>query len=199
MALNTSDPAVQKALLVILLAGGALYGYFTYVFQPRQEEIALLKADVRRVEENLSTARAIAQAADTASLNAEILKRGRELELAEALLPREENLAQLLRRVAVEADRQGLGFPLFEPRPPVQHELFQERPYQVTLRGGYHRMAMFLTAVADLPQIIKPGAVRMSRDTRAGSEEGETVVADMALTTYLMIQAPPATATGDRQ
>ncbi|MCE5271016.1 type 4a pilus biogenesis protein PilO [bacterium] len=192
MAINTSDPKVQKALLVILLAGGLAYAWFTYMFQPRQEELATLEEQVKRVETDLATAQAIVQAADTAALRSELEKRARELELAEALLPREENLPRLLQEVTLEADRQGLKFALFEPKPPVQHELYQERPYQVTLRGGYHQTAAFLSNVAGLRQIVKPSALRIIREDNPEDDSGETVSASMLLTTYLMIPAPPA-------
>ena len=199
MALNTSDPRVQKFLLVTLLAAGALYAYFAYVFQPKREEIASLETEVKRLEANLGSARAIVQASDIEALRRELAQRTGELEIAEALLPRQENLARLLQEVTLEADRQGLGFALFEPRATIQHELFQERPYQVTLRGGYHQMAMFLTNVASLPQIIKPGAVKLARDTRADSDEEETMTAEMVLTTYLMVPAPPSQDTGEKK
>ncbi len=192
MAISTSDPKVQKALLVILMAGGLAYAWFTYMFQPKQEELDTLEQQVQRVETDLATARAIVQAADTAALRDELEKRSRELELAEALLPREENLPRLLQEVTLEADRQGLKFALFEPKPPVQHELYQERPYQVTLRGGYHQTAAFLSDVAGLRQIVKPTALRLTREDNPEDEAGETVSASMTLTTYLMVPAPPA-------
>jgi type IV pilus assembly protein PilO len=192
MATSTSNPATQKALLVILLAGGLAYAWFAYVFQPKQDEIVQLEEQVTRAEAELATASAVVQAADTAALRAELEKRGRELELAEALLPREENLPRLLQEVTLEADRLDLKFALFEPKPPVQHELYQERPYQVTLRGGYHQTAMFLPNVAGMRQIIKPAGLRLTRDDRTESQAGETVNASLVLTTYLMVPAPPA-------
>ncbi len=192
MAISTSDPKIQKALLVILLACGAAYAWFAYVFQPKQEEITQIEAEVTRVETDLATARAIVQAADTAALRAELENRIRELDLAESLLPREENLPRLLQEVTLEADRLDLDCSLFEPKPPVQHELYQERPYQMTLRGGYHQTAAFLSNVAGMRQIVKPAGLRLTREVGTESQPGETVSASVLLTTYLMIPAPPA-------
>lgn len=191
MAISTSDPKIQKALLVILLACGAAYAWFAYVFQPKQEEITQIEAEVTR-ETDLATARAIVQAADTAALRAELENRIRELDLAESLLPREENLPRLLQEVTLEADRLDLDCSLFEPKPPVQQELYQERPYQMTLRGGYHQTAAFLSNVAGMRQIVKPAGLRLTREVGTESQPGETVSASVLLTTYLMIPAPPA-------
>ena len=99
-------------------------------------------------------------------------------------------MPDLLEQVTRTAFRLGVKFALFEPRPPIQHELYQERPYAVTLRGGYHQTAMFLADVSSLAQIIKPSGMSMVRESREGLDEGETLTAELTLTTYLMVASP---------
>ncbi|HUU29913.1 MAG TPA: type 4a pilus biogenesis protein PilO [archaeon] len=188
MALDTSNPKFQKAALVIILVLGASYGYFSYIYGPKKESLETLKAEFAKIESSLKTARLVVESADTMLLIQELEKRERQLAMAEALLPDKENLPELLESITSIGNQTGVKFVLFEPKTPIQHELYQERPYSVTLRGGYHQTAMFLSDVASLPQIVKPVGLSMVRDTRAGAEPGETLTAKLALSTFLMIE-----------
>jgi len=190
MAIDTSDPRFQKALLVFMVVVGVCYGYFMYVYGPKKEQLEKTEVEVKKLSMELRSARALVQAADTLLLIRELEKRQRQLELVKALLPEKENLAELLESITRIGERSGVKFALFEPKAPIQHELYQERPYAVTLRGGYHQTARFLTEVASLPQIVKPMGLSMVRDIREDSSPGETLTAEITLTTYLMVRPP---------
>jgi type IV pilus assembly protein PilO len=191
MGIDTGNPKVQKTLVALLLLGGLGYAYFTYVFTPRRERTVQIEQELTRARSSLAAAQAVVQAADTLLLLSELEKRTAELALVEALLPVEENLPGLLKEISLLGDREGVEFALFQPAATVQHELYQERPYKVTLRGGYHQTAAFLSEVSGLPQIVKPAGMKMVRDTRADKTPGETVTAELTLTTYLLVPAPP--------
>ena len=188
MALNTSDPKFQKAALIIIFVLGACYGYFAYIYGPKVEKIEKVDSELKKVEQSVATARAVAQAADTV-LQQELTKRQGELAMVEELLPSKENLPELLEVVVRLGNQAGVDFALFEPQTPIQHEVYQEQPYKVTLRGGFHQTARFLAEVAGLGQIIKPIGMSLVRDTREGAGSKETLTAELTLTTYLMIPA----------
>ncbi len=189
MALNTSDPKFQKAALIIIFVLGACYGYFAYIYGPKVEKIEKVDSELKKVEQSVATARAVAQAADTVLLQQELTKRQGELAMVEELLPSKENLPELLEVVVRLGNQAGVDFALFEPQTPIQHEVYQEQPYKVTLRGGFHQTARFLAEVAGLGQIIKPIGMSLVRDTREGAGSKETLTAELTLTTYLMIPA----------
>ena len=191
MALNTSNPKFQKAILIVLVIAAAGYGYFAYIFGPKQENIKTVEAELSKVEQSLATARAVVQAVDTLLLSGELSKRESELALAEQLIPEKENLAELLETITTIGQQDGVDFTLVEPKAPVQHEIYQERPFAMTLRGGFHQTARFLADVAGLQQVVKPTKLSIARDTRQDATPAETVTAQLTLTTYLMIAAPP--------
>ncbi len=201
MAIDTSDPKVQKSLLIILVLCGLGYGYYSYIFKPKVEEIGKASAELLNVESEVATARIIAQASDTTDLRLELVRRTEELELIKSLLPTSENLSELLEQVTHVADRSGVKPALFEPAAPIQHEMYQERPYRVTLRGGFHETAKFLSEVASLPRIIKPTGVSMVRKKRKGEGELEdkSLTAQMTLTTYLLVQSSAKTEQKDKK
>jgi len=189
MALNTSDPKFQKAALIIIFVLGACYGYFTYIYGPKVEKIEKVDSELKKVEQSVATARAVVQVADTVLLQQELTKRQGELAMVEKLLPSKENLSELLEVVVRLGNQAGVDFALFEPQTPIQHEIYQEQPYKVTLRGGFYQTAQFLAEVAGLGQIIKPMGLSLVRDTRDGAGPKETLTAELTLTTYLMIPA----------
>ena len=194
MAFNTSDPKVQKALLVMLVLVGGCYGYWMYILGPKREEVAKAKDQYTAMAQAVKSAQAVATAGDTAALRQELIKRETELQLAQQLLPSSENLPGLLRSITRNGELNNLDFALFEPQAPIQHEFYQERPFKVKIRGGFHETARFLSDVAGMEQIVKPTSLSLVRDMRPDSPEGETLTADVVLTTYLLIAAPPKTA-----
>ncbi|MBN2287996.1 MAG: type 4a pilus biogenesis protein PilO [Candidatus Glassbacteria bacterium] len=193
MAIDTSDPKIQKSLFVMLVVIGLGYLYYAYMYGPKVEEITKALSELKKVESELDEARAFVESSDTAFLRVQLDRTSQELDLIKSLLPTSENLAELLEQVTHVADRTGVKSALFEPSAPVQHEIYQERPYKVTLRGGFHETAMFLSEVASLPRIIKPSGLSMVRKARKGPEEEELLTAQMVLTTYLLVEKPPET------
>ena len=99
MALKTSDPKFQKALLVLLVLAGGCYGYWMYILGPRNEAVAKAEQELATVTSGVENARALVAASDTAALRLELEQRRRQLELARQLLPEKENLPVLLRSV----------------------------------------------------------------------------------------------------
>ena len=188
MAVSLSDPKVQKSLLIVLLICGMAYVYYGYVYGPKMEKIEKVSAELKKVEAEVAFARNIVEASDTAFLRQQLERRTEELELIKSLLPTQENLSELLERVTHLADRTGVKATLFQPATPIEHEMYQEHPYKITLRGGFHETAVFLSEVASLPRIIKPSGLSLVR--KSGSETGEEdiLTAEMTLTTYLLVQ-----------
>jgi type IV pilus assembly protein PilO len=190
MALDTSNPKFQKAALIVLVLLAACYGYFAYIYSPKVERMEKVESELEQVKQSVNTARAVAQAADTLILQTELAKRQDELAMVEKLLPSKENLPELLEGVSRLGQQAGVNFALFEPQALIQHEIFQERPYKVILRGGFHQAARFLAEVAGMSQVVKPMSLSLVRDSRESSGSKETLTAELTLTTYLMIPAP---------
>ena len=136
----------------------------------------------------MAFARNIVEASDTAFLRLQLERRTEELEMIKSLLPTQENLSELLERMTHVADRTGVKAALFQPATPIQHEMYQERPYKVTLRGGFHETAVFLSEVASLPRIIKPSGLSLVRKSGRETGEEDILTAEMTLTTYLLVQ-----------
>jgi type IV pilus assembly protein PilO len=199
MALDTSDPKIQKSILVIFVLCLAGYLYFAYAYEPKTAEVAKVKSELQKVETELAGARDFVENSDTALLRLNLERTTEDLELIKSLLPTSENLSELLEQVSRVADRAGVKSALFEPGTPIQYEMYQERPYKVTLRGGFHETAIFLSDVASLPRIIKPSGLSLLRMARKDREDADILTAKMTLTTYLLTDKPKQAAVKDNQ
>lgn len=199
MAIDTSDPKVQKSILVVFVLCLAGYLYYAYVYEPKAEEVTKVKSELEKVEAELAGARDFVANSDTALLRLQLERTTEDLELIKSLLPTSENLSELLEQVSWVANQAGVKSALFEPATPIQYEMYQERPYKVTLRGGFHETAMFLSEVASLPRIIKPSGVSLLRISRKEREEEDILTAKMTLTTYLLVDKPKQAVPKDDQ
>lgn len=187
MAINFSDPQVQKVSLVVMIVLAGLYGYYEYVFAPKNEAFSQTRAKLETLETQVSDARAVVERNDTTAMRLELEKATNELQLVESLLPGEEHLPVLLESVSRVAMRNGVKSALFEPATPIQHELYRELPYKMMVRCGYHQLASFLADVSSFQRVIKPTGVSLSRETSDEQiNEGLTLVAEVTLTTYIM-------------
>jgi type IV pilus assembly protein PilO len=69
-------------------------------------------------------------------------------------LPGETEIPSLIVDVSQTGLAAGLQEKLFEPQPEVRKDFYAEKPIKITLSGGYHEIANFVSGVAALPRIV---------------------------------------------
>jgi len=69
-------------------------------------------------------------------------------------LPGETEIPSLIVDVSQTGLAAGLQEKLFAPQPEVRKDFYAEKPIQITLSGGYHEIANFVSGVAALPRIV---------------------------------------------
>ena len=79
-----------------------------------------------------------------------------QLELAEGLIPSDEELPNLLDAISAEAQRTGVELTLIQPVGATEEQYYTRRVYDMAVIGGYHQIGEFLTRVASLPRIVTP-------------------------------------------
>src|SRR5262245_26591337 len=91
------------------------------------------------------------------------------LENLKSVLPEEKDVADLLRRMQVEAARANLEIKGFRPSATVTKELHAEWPITLELEGTYHNLAVFLDRVGKFTRIVNISGLDMK-----GKEKPET-------------------------
>jgi type IV pilus assembly protein PilO len=168
MALPTLDPetlrnipAVQKVVLLFLLVGLLIAGFYFYVAEPKATAIEALHADNAKLDGEIQTLTIKVKHLD------QLIAANRQLEIELAKkkerLPPEEEAIMLLKQVSDLGVRLGLDIRLWKPGSPSEDasKLFVKMPVSVEVTGVYHTAALFFDRINRLPRIITVSGLKM--------------------------------------
>ncbi len=177
-----SDPARRNSALVVVLALAGLYLFHARLRIPRVERADVLEARVKEMRERNRRAKS-ASAASDGTLESRLARYESHLRRLETLIPSSREVAQLLEAVSREERRAGVEMTMMRPQPRIAGEFYEQWSYEVAVRGGYHAVGAFVTAVASLERIVVPGNVVLSGTDGSGTP-GE-VLATLEVRTYV--------------
>lgn len=165
--------------------------FWTYYAQPLQEANTLKeqqRAGIRsEIDRGLATARRLPE------FRKEIASLESQLDQLRTVLPEEQDVGDLLRRVQGMATQSNLEIRGFVPQAVARKQMHMEWPIGLQLEGTYHNLGDFLERVSKFPRIINVGGLHIRAKEPPGPN-GATITADCTATTFVLIDTPPATA-----
>jgi len=167
-----------------LAAAGVFWNWYAQPAQAsideRRAQLTTIRADIDR---GLATARRLPQ------FRQEISALEAQLERLSAVLPEEQDVADLLRRVQAMATQSNLAIRGFTPRAVARKQMHMEWPIGLQLEGTYHDLGDFLERISKFPRIINVGGIDVrSRDVATGP----TITAELTATTFVLVETPAA-------
>ena len=155
--MDLQDPKVQRLVLSVLLSGMVVVFFFgtklaPFTFSSRNVEIAELRTEHERLARELERARLTVGNMEKVEREFEYLHR--QWVVAQRLLPDENEVSDLLRRISAAGTQAGLEWVKFTPQPSLGHGFYQENPIDVSLEGGFHQVGSFLSSISNLGRII---------------------------------------------
>ncbi len=178
---------VSVAVLTIALAGS--YGYFIYV--PKNADLAVIEEHVATLDSRNQQAAADLASNSIPKLQAQAKEYQGSLKVLQQLVPTTNEVPALLENVSTAARRVGLDLASVEPMPVLLGEQFDTYRYKVSVKGGYHALAGFLTNVGSLNRIVAPVALDLKDASpgdkkKARAKNGEsTLNTDFQIQTYI--------------
>ena len=168
-----------------LAAAGAFWNWYARDTQAsidqRLTELTGLRQEIDR---GLATAKRLPEfRREVGSLEA-------QLERLRAVLPEEQDVSDLLRRVQAMATQSNLAILGFAPKAVAKKQLHAEWPIGLKLEGSYHDVGSFLERVSKFPRIINVGDIKI--DARASQSDGSTVTAECTATTFVLLETATA-------
>ncbi len=128
----------------------------------------------------------------TAELERRLKRHADRIARLEQLIPRSEEVPALLEALAAEARDSGLGdLTLIRPAEAESNPFYTRRNYEISVEGGYHQVARFLTAIASLPRIVAPMELEMTAMVGQAVDPNPAVRAHVRIGTYVR---PPGAA-----
>jgi type IV pilus assembly protein PilO len=154
MALLPKNPRDQKMVAVAVVAFALAALYWNFVWTPRHDELVALEVRLDTLDARNAAARARIAQGTAAELEAEAARYAKDLEIMRLLVPTHNELPSLIEQVSTAARREGLDLSSIEPQPIVHGETFDTYRYKVSVTGGYHALAEFMTNVGSLTRIV---------------------------------------------
>lgn len=177
-------PLAVRAFLVAALFAGMLGGCYHFLIKPGRENLQrniAREADLRdqyraklRIASNLDRYRQ--QMIDLNDLLDEMVQQ----------LPSETEMPGLLEEISGAARDSGLALRSITLGDELEQEYFIELPMDIEIVGGYHDLANFINAVAQLPRIVT------LHDFNIEQTEGNRLLMKLAARTYRYRQNPEA-------
>jgi type IV pilus assembly protein PilO len=141
--------------------------YF-FLLQPNFEKIDKLEKQVQISSEELKKVR---KAANNLAVHEQDLQKAKEaFELTSVLLPKSQEIPDLLRNISDLGKHSGLDFLSFVPGAEVPKDFYAEIPIDIKIRGPYHNLGLFLDKVSKLERIVTVNNIRTEKIDQEGSE-----------------------------
>ena len=192
--LSKRDQILVSVIVMAIALGGA-YGYFLYM--PKRAQLATIEEHVTALDKKNDQAKADVANGSVAKLKQQASEYQASLAILKQLVPTTNEVPALLESVSTAARRVGLDLASVEPMPVLVGEQFDTYRYKVSVKGGYHALAGFLTNVGSLNRIVAPVALDIKQMTPADKKKARPKDGESTLDTDFQIQTYIAHPTGD--
>ncbi|APX91899.1 pilus assembly protein PilO [Halomonas sp. 1513] len=140
-------------LICCLLALGLTFaGMHWYLAAPKAEELAAAQRQEQSLLRDYQS-KAV-QAANLPAMRAQSDELEERLEALLEMLPTGAEIPSLIDNISETAIDNELSIDFIRLRSPEERDFYIEQPFDIQVRGDYHRIAAFLAGVAGLPRIV---------------------------------------------
>jgi type IV pilus assembly protein PilO len=158
--LNLKDPRLRTsaAILVLIILAGVFWQQRVYA--PLTMELDSLNETKTQKQDRLTTIRIMKTQRDR--LIQDIAAKRQTLDSLKSIFPDQKEIARLIQEVTRLARESNIYTTKFLPQPDNVREHYVESRYSITMWGGYHELAGFVSKLANLKLIINLGKVHMA-------------------------------------
>lgn len=161
------------AILFVLLYAFTLYLPRSTQLSEKREKSQSLEDEKKKLQASLK---------DEAKTKTEIQEVEGRFNQAKAQLPEQKEIPELLKQVSNLGQDSGLEVILFRQKAEVLRDLYAEVPVEMSVRGGYHQVALFFDKVRALDRIVNVSDTAIKNPQTVGGQM--QVDATFSATTY---------------
>ena len=190
MTLLPRDPVRRTAVLLAFLSIAGLYFVHTYAFAPAMERLGEHDARVPGLEDRSLSAE-WTDAASREELKRELAAARHLVEGLERLIPARDRVPALIEAVAAGERRSGVELTMLRPESTEPDPPYERWSYELAVRGGYHAIGSFLTAIGSLDYLVVADDVLLAAEGESPIRQGEAPVPVVASLRIHIRVAPP--------
>jgi type IV pilus assembly protein PilO len=192
MDIDFKDPKFLRWAGAILLIAVIVPTYFKstlygFTHASRQKTVTRLEARHNSLSRDLEKARLLVRNLERVEQEYEILHE--QWLVAQTLLPEENEMPNLLRKVTAAGEQSGVEFDLFRPQAAVPRGFYADNSVEVTVMGGYHQTGVFLSRLANLNRIVNVSNLSL-KGAPNQDEVPYSVETSLTLTAYTLGGGP---------
>ncbi len=161
------DKRVKISILVAIFILPAFL-FYLFSFKPQTVKIEQLQRQVSAASDELKIARKAAR--DLPKIKKELEEIQKEFDATAVLLPKSQEIPNLLRNISDLGKSAGLDFLKFTPGVEIPKDFYAEIPIDITIRGPYHNLGLFLDKVSKLERIVTVNNINIDKPEKEGSE-----------------------------
>ncbi|GGX97280.1 pilus assembly protein PilP [Litchfieldella qijiaojingensis] len=136
----------------LLVLGLAFGGVHWYLAAPKVAGLVDAKHQERELMRDYRDK--AAQAASLPVVRKQVAELEERISALREMLPTDAEIPALIDHISETAIGNQLEIDIIRLRSPVEQEFYIEQPFDIQVRGDYHRIAYFLAGVASLPRIV---------------------------------------------
>ena len=158
--------AAVITIVFVVVVGLGVYWFIIEDSAPRLAQYEQEEEELREVFENKQT-----KAANYDAYKVQLDQMEQSFGTMLKQLPGETEIPQLIVDVSQTGLAAGLQEKLFQPQPEIRKDFYAEKPINMTLSGGYHEIAKFVSGVASLPRIVTLHDINITPDATDSYDE----------------------------
>lgn len=155
--------AAVIAIVFVVVVGFGIYWFIIQDKQPVLQRERATEETLRVTFENKQK-----KAANYDAYKAQLSEMEQSFGTMLRQLPGKTEIPSLIVDVSQTGLAAGLQEKLFQPQGEVRKDFYAEKPIKITLSGGYHEIANFVSGVAALPRIVTLHDINITPDKSEG-------------------------------
>lgn len=185
--------AKKKIYLLISIFIIPLVIFYFFIYKPNTEKIEKLALQVKNSNEELKKVRKAAR--DLPKYQKELELTQSEFESTSVLLPKSQEIPNLLRNISDLGKGAGLDFLSFVPGPETPKDFYAEIPIDIKIKGPYHNLGAFLDTVSKLKRIVTVNNIKTENPEQGSGEILLTSSCKLVTYRFTNVKLPPADGT----
>ena len=166
--------------------------FYVLHFRPKSEELENIRTE--RIKTEAEVARLKEKKEQLEQIEEELKVLNVELKKLETIIPLQEEIDVILRRIQQLAYDARLNITNFVPRKSIDKEFYFEKPINIAISGNYHNLATFFSQLSKFERLftIQNFTIKNLRD----QSDTTTITANTTAQTYLFKEEeeePPPT------
>ena len=161
------DKRTKILIIIAVFIIPALLFYFV-CFNPQADKIATLQKQANTLNDDLKKVRKTV--ADLPRYKNEFAEVQKQFDTMAVLLPKSQEIPNLLRNISDLGKSTGLDFLKFVPGAEVPKDFYAEIPIDIAIVGPYHNLGSFLDKVSKLDRIVTVNNINVDKPTKEDTE-----------------------------